>query len=182
MRLNSLFTLLIFASFIGSCENKSTSKSNKKKIEQIKKNDIQVNDKISDSINFETQTSSEKKPNYNLPKKSRTKKSIVQKVVSDSIEEQSIKIPEKWKNTYSSNPKWMSLYSTSLTSFLKGWEKEFESNSSSRVSREELLQAYRSRMENIFYETPSFIEFCVQEMKLSTEFEEFCQKWKNHIP
>ncbi len=90
-------------------------------------------------------------------------------------------IPSKWKSTYSQDKKWMELYESSRTLFLNGWESEFDSNPDASISRDELLLAYRKRMENIFYETPSFIEFCVQEMKISAEFELFCQKWKENV-
>jgi hypothetical protein len=90
-------------------------------------------------------------------------------------------IPPKWKNTYSQDKKWMDLYESSRTYFLNGWNSEFERNPDASISKEELLLAYRKRMENIFYETPSFIEFCVQEMKVSAEFELFCQKWKENV-
>jgi predicted RNA-binding protein Jag len=90
-------------------------------------------------------------------------------------------IPTKWKNTYSQDKKWMELYESSRTYFLNGWNTEFESHPDASISQDELLVAYRKRMENIFYETPSFIEFCVQEMKVSAEFELFCQKWKENM-
>ena len=98
-----------------------------------------------------------------------------------AIEEKKEVIPTKWKNTYSQDKKWMGLYESSRTFFLNGWDSEFESNPDASISRDELLLAYRKRMENIFYETPSFIEFCVQEMKVSAEFELFCQKWKENV-
>ena len=109
-----------------------------------------------------------------IPKKqARTKKQVV--------EEKKELISTKWKNTYSQDKKWMDLYESSRTYFLNGWNSEFESNPDASISRDELLLAYRKRMENIFYETPSFIEFCVQEMKVSAEFELFCQKWNENV-
>jgi predicted RNA-binding protein Jag len=98
-----------------------------------------------------------------------------------AVEEKKVVIPTKWKNTYSQDKKWMELYESSRTFFLNGWDSEFEGNPDASISRDELLLAYRKRMENIFYETPSFIEFCVQEMKLSAEFELFCQKWNENV-
>lgn len=98
-----------------------------------------------------------------------------------AVDEKKEAIPVKWKNTYSQDKKWMELYESSRTYFLNGWNFEFESNPDASISRDELLFAYRKRMENIFYETPSFIEFSVQEMKVSAEFELFCQKWKGNV-
>ena len=97
------------------------------------------------------------------------------------VADKKVVIPTKWKNTYSQDKKWMELYESSRTFFLNGWESEFDSNPDASISRDELLLAYRKRMENIFYETPSFIEFCVQEMKVSAEFELFCQKWNENV-
>ena len=98
-----------------------------------------------------------------------------------AVEEKKVVIPTKWKNTYSQDKKWMELYESSRTFFLNGWDSEFEGNPDASISKDELLLAYRKRMENIFYETPSFIEFCVQEMKVSAEFELFCQKWNENV-
>jgi hypothetical protein len=42
------------------------------------------------------------------------------------------------------------------------------------------IAEYKNVGELIFYNRPTFIEFCVQEMKVSAEFELFCQKWNEN--
>ena len=150
-------------------EDKEVTNSKEEQPEQIieKQTKQTVN-----SVNPKIKTAS-KVSNSTTKKQVSTKKLV--------IEEKKEVIPTKWKNTYSQDKKWMELYESSRTFFLNGWDSEFESNSDASISRDELLLAYRKRMENIFYETPSFIEFCVQEMKVSAEFELFCQKWKENV-
>ena len=150
-------------------EDKEVTNSEEEQAEQI----IEEQTKQTvNSVNPKIKTAS-KVSNYTTKKQARTNK--------QEVEEKKEVIPTKWKNTYSQDKKWMELYESSRTFFLNGWDSEFESNSDASISRDELLLAYRKRMENIFYETPSFIEFCVQEMKVSAEFELFCQKWKENV-
>ena len=92
-----------------------------------------------------------------------------------------IKIPEKWTNSYSSDQKWLGLYEETSDAFLTGWTNEFMKNQNAQITREELLYAYRRRMEKIFYETPSFIEFCCNELSNSQKFNEFTLKFKSNI-
>jgi hypothetical protein len=120
---------------------------------------------------------------FTLAKSMNKKQNTTIKSNSDTQESESQNpiLLDKWKNTYSQDKKWMDLYESSRTYFLNGWNSEFERNPDASISKDELLLAYRKRMENIFYETPSFIEFCVQEMKISAEFELFCQRWKENV-
>jgi hypothetical protein len=115
-----------------------------------------------------------------------TSRTDIQKTQSNQVKSaltENIKaaIPSEWKISYSQDKKWMELYTSSCNFFLNGWINEFEKHPEARISKDELLLAYRKRMENIFYETPSFIEFCVQEMKVSAEFEQFCKMWSENI-
>ena len=84
-----------------------------------------------------------------------------------------VKVPEKWSNAYSNDPKWMGLYEETSNAFLTGWSNEFQRNPTARISKDELLFAYRRRMEKIFYETPTFIEFCCYQLSNSNEFKSF---------
>jgi hypothetical protein len=84
-----------------------------------------------------------------------------------------VKVPEKWSNAYSKDPKWMELYDETSNTFLMGWSNEFQKNPTARISKDELLFAYRRRMEKIFYETPTFIEFCCYQLSNSNEFKSF---------
>jgi hypothetical protein len=92
-----------------------------------------------------------------------------------------VKVPEKWSNAYSNDPKWMELYEETSNVFLMGWSNEFQRNPSARISKDELLFAYRRRMEKIFYETPSFIEFSVNELRNSDRFKNFITDFQPNI-
>ena len=93
-----------------------------------------------------------------------------------------VEIPEKWSKAYTSDPKWMELYEETSNVFLSSWQNEFQNNPSARISKEELLFAYRRRMEKIFFETPSFIEFSVSELSKSGKFKEFISDFQTNIP
>jgi hypothetical protein len=90
-------------------------------------------------------------------------------------------VPEKWSNAYSNDPKWMGLYEETSNAFLTGWSNEFQRNPTARISKDELLFAYRRRMEKIFYETPSFIEFSVNELRNSDRFKSFVTDFQPNI-
>jgi hypothetical protein len=92
-----------------------------------------------------------------------------------------VKVPEKWSNAYSNDPKWMGLYEETSNAFLTGWSNEFQRNPTARISKDELLFAYRRRMEKIFYETPSFIEFSVNELRNSDRFKSFVTDFQPNI-
>ena len=91
------------------------------------------------------------------------------------------KIPEVWEKTFSSDKKWMELYSLSKTSFITGWKNEFDSNPNASISEFELLYAYRSRMEKAFYQTPEFIEFGVQHLASDSDFISFKKEYQLRI-
>ncbi|MFM7681935.1 MAG: hypothetical protein ACKO7P_04245 [Bacteroidota bacterium] len=91
------------------------------------------------------------------------------------------KVPEKWSNAYANDPKWMELFQETSNSFLTGWANEFQRNPEARISKEELLFAYRRRMEKIFYQTPSFIEFSVNELKNSEQFNNLITDFQTNI-
>jgi small-conductance mechanosensitive channel len=180
------FSLLAFA-----CEETNPNKLKKESLEVEKDNlkDKKVSNsekEIPEHI-LEEQTKQSNNTNSIKSKEpvvSTVSNSIAKKQAStkkQAVEEKKVVIPTKWKNTYSQDKKWMELYESSRSFFLNGWDSEFERNPGASISRDELLLAYRKRMENIFYETPSFIEFCVQEMKVSAEFELFCQKWNENV-
>lgn len=179
-------SLLAFA-----CEETNPNEPKKESLEVVKDkiDDREVTNSEEEKAEqiFEEQTKQSNKTNSvnsKEPVVSTISNSIAKKQAStkkQAVEEKKVLIPTKWKNTYSQDKKWMELYESSRTFFLNGWDSEFEGNPDASISRDELLLAYRKRMENIFYETPSFIEFCVQELKVSAEFELFCQKWNENV-
>lgn len=183
------FGVVLTLSFLAfACEetNPNEPKQELLEVEKDKIEDKEVTDSEEEQI-IEEQTKQSNKTNSvnsKEPVVSTLSNSIAKKQASTKkqvIEEKKEVIPPKWKNTYSQDKRWMELYESSRTFFLNGWDTEFYSNPDASISKDELLLAYRKRMENIFYETPSFIEFCVQEMKVSPEFDLFCQKWKENV-
>jgi hypothetical protein len=179
-------SLLAFA-----CEETNPNNPKKESLEvekdKIDDKEVSNSDEVTQEQISEEQTKQSNRTNSvnsKEPVVSTVSNSIAKKQAStkkQAVEEKKVVIPTKWKNTYSQDKKWMELYESSRSFFLNGWDSEFEGNPDASISRDELLLAYRKRMENIFYETPSFIEFCVQEMKVSAEFELFCQKWNENV-
>ncbi len=97
------------------------------------------------------------------------------------FKQEPIKIPKKWSEAYSKDPKWIALYDETSDAFIRGWANEFLANPSAQISREELLFAYRKRMEKIFFETPSFIEFCASELDKSEKFKSFLLDFQSNV-
>jgi hypothetical protein len=91
------------------------------------------------------------------------------------------KIPEKWSEAYSNDPEWVALYDETSDAFIRGWANEFVANPNVQISRDELIFAYRRRMEKIFFETPSFIEFCVSELDKSEKFKTFLVDFDSNV-
>ena len=191
MNIYSFGIVITLSLFAFACEetNPDESKKESLEVEKDKFEDKEVTNSEEEQAEqiFEEQTKQSNRTNSvnsKEPVVSTVSNSIAKKQASTKkqvVEEKKEVIPTKWKNTYSQDKKWMELYESSRTFFLNGWESEFDSNPDASISKDELLLAYRKRMENIFYETPSFIEFCVQELKVSAEFELFCQKWNENV-
>ncbi len=187
MKLEKLFLTTVVFIQISSCTNveKNRTKPSSNKKTKLEGN-IVIEEKTDSSATLtqinatENKVSSEKgKVDFNLKKKknSATKNdsSSINKV---NIQKQDpVQIPEKWAKTYSNDPKWLALYNETSDAFLKGWTNEFLKNPNTQISKDELLYAYRRRMENIFYETPSFIEFSCSELAKSEKFREFILKF-----
>lgn len=178
----------IIALVISSCNNAQNSNKENLNIElekrEVKKQEPQKVKKQptkNDSLKVKNTFSTNK-----LNRNTRFKKNNIIEITEDSLskfelEKNNQLIPIKWKNTYSNDKKWIELYDSSRSFFLNGWRNEFNEHPLTQITKEELLLAYRKRMENIFYETPSFIEFCVNELKVSDEFLTFCKQWKKNI-
>jgi hypothetical protein len=191
MNFNSFSIVLTLSLLTFACEETNPNELKKDSLEVEKDNledkEVSNSDEVTQEQISEEQTKQSNRTNSvnsKEPVVSTVSNSIAKKQAStkkQAVEEKKVVIPTKWKNTYSQDKKWMELYESSRSFFLNGWNTEFERNPDASISRDELLLAYRKRMENIFYETPSFIEFCVQEMKVSAEFELFCQKWDENV-
>ena len=187
MKLVKLFLTTVVFIQLSSCtnveKNRTKTSSNKKtklKGDFVFEEKTDSSDSLTQIKTSENKVSSEKrKVVFNLKKKknSATKNdsSSINKV---NIEKQDpVQIPQKWAKTYSNDPKWLALYNETSDAFLKGWTNEFLKNPNTQISKDELLYAYRRRMEKIFYETPSFIEFSCSELSKSEKFREFILKF-----
>lgn len=170
-----LVFFLISASFLSCCNE---TKSKKVENQQI----IPVTDTIPPINNTDTAKITNEIP----PKKIRKINQVVKTVkknLNDTIVKSipDNKIPAVWEKTFSSDKKWMELYSLSKTSFITGWKNEFDSNPRAIISEFELLYAYRSRMEKAFYQTPEFIEFGVQHLASDSDFLSFKKEYQLRI-
>jgi hypothetical protein len=170
-----LMFFLISVSFISCCNETKSKKVENQQIIPIK-----------DTIPLINKTDTTKITNEIPPKKIRkinqgvktAKKNLNDTIV---ISIPANKIPAVWEKTFSSDKKWMELYSLSKTSFITGWKNEFDSNPNAVISEFELLYAYRSRMEKAFYQTPEFIEFGVQHLASDSDFMSFKKEYHSHI-
>jgi hypothetical protein len=170
-----LMFFLISVSFLSCCNE---TKPKKVENQQI----IPLTDTITPISNTDTAKITNEIP----PKKIRKINQVVKTVkknLNDTIVKSisDNKIPTAWEKTFSSDKKWMELYSLSKTSFITGWKNEFDSNPNAAISEFELLYAYRSRMEKAFYQTPEFIEFGVQHLASDSDFLSFKKEYHFHI-
>jgi hypothetical protein len=75
---------------------------------------------------------------------------------------------------------WLELYKTSEESFIKGWENEFKKNPNvlSTINKAFLVQLFCRKMEKIFFNSPSFIQFSTDRFKSSDAFFRLQTNWK----
>jgi hypothetical protein len=187
------FSLLLFLSACSTNKSDNKSTQENKKGNFVFENSTTKNDSLNDvksskikmehsELKDETKMSGNKskniKDNIKLKKKSFSDAKNDEPVKKSTVQKQEpVQIPKEWVNAYSSDPKWLELYNETSDAFLNGWTNEFLKNPDARISKDELLYAYRRRMEKIFYETPSFIEFSCSELSKSEKFREFILKF-----
>lgn len=169
-----LVFFLISASFLCCCNEKKSKKVEKQQIIPVT-DTIPINNTDTTKITNEIPPKKIRKINQVVKTAKKNLNDTIVKSVSDN------KIPEVWEKTFSSNKKWMELYSLSKTSFITGWKNEFDSNPNAKISEFELLYAYRSRMEKAFYQTPEFIEFGVQHLASDSDFISFKKEYQLRI-
>jgi hypothetical protein len=169
-----LVFFLISASFLCCCNETKSKKVEKQQIIPVT-DTIPINNTDTTKITNEIPPKKIRKINQVVKTAKKNLNDTIVKSVSDN------KIPEVWEKTFSSNKKWMELYSLSKTSFITGWKNEFDSNPNASISEFELLYAYRSRMEKAFYQTPEFIEFGVQHLASDSDFMSFKKEYHSHI-
>ena len=157
---------------------KCTAENKKAIVEKKKQNDTEIKPVASEIPIDSIKLVNEDKPKIEA-KKIRPEKKIERKEekkiksVEQEIPLYENKLPEEWEKTFSSDKKWMELYDLSKESFIKGWKNEFDAKPSSKINQDELVYAYRKRMENAFNKSPEFIEFSVQRFSKDPDFISF---------
>jgi hypothetical protein len=170
-----LMFFLISASFLSCCNETKSKKVENQQIIPIKDTIPPINKTDTTKITNEIPPKKIRKINQGIKTAKKNLNDTIVKSTSDN------KIPAVWEKTFSSDKKWMELYSLSKTSFITGWKNEFDSNPNASISEFELLYAYRSRMEKAFYQTPEFIEFGVQHLASDSDFLSFKIEYHSRI-
>ena len=87
---------------------------------------------------------------------------------------------EKWNAFYSEDSTWLDLYKTTESSFIKGCEHEFIKNPNliNTINKPFLVNLFSRKMEKLFYNSPSFIQFSTDRFKTSEAFARFQTNWK----
>ena len=170
-----LMFFLISVSFLSCCKETKPKKVENQQITPVTDTIPPINNTDTAKITNEIPPKKIRKINQGVKTAKKNLNDTIVKSIPDN------KIPEVWEKTFSSNKKWMELYSLSKTSFITGWKNEFDSNPNASISEFELLYAYRSRMEKAFYQTPEFIEFGVQHLASDSDFLSFKKEYHSHI-
>ncbi|MBM3419149.1 MAG: hypothetical protein FJY17_09570 [Bacteroidetes bacterium] len=87
---------------------------------------------------------------------------------------------EQWNTLYSHDSTWQNLYSISEKSFIKGWENEFRNNppSSTKVNKALLITIFSRRLEKVFFNSPSFIQYSIDKFSNSRALQNLQTDWK----
>ena len=170
-----LMFFLISASFLSCCNETKSKKVENQQIIPLTDTIPPINNTDTAKITNEIPPKKIRKINQGVKTAKKNLNDTIVKSIPDN------KIPAVWEKTFSSDKKWMELYSLSKTSFITGWKNEFDSNPNATISEYELLYAYRSRMEKAFYQTPEFIEFGVQHLASDSDFISFKKEYHSHI-
>ena len=170
-----LMFFLISASFLSCCNETKSKKVENQQIIPLTDTIPPINNTDTAKITNEIPPKKIRKINQGVKTAKKNLNDTIVKSIPDN------KIPAVWEKTFSSDKKWMELYSLSKTSFITGWKNEFDSNPNAAISEFELLYAYRSRMEKAFYQTPEFIEFGVQHLASDSDFLSFKKEYQLRI-
>ena len=170
-----LLFFIISATFLTCCNETKPKKVENQQIISIEDTIPPINKTDTTKITDEIPPKKIRKINQGIKTAKKNLNDTIVKSIPDN------KIPAVWEKTFSSDKKWMELYSLSKTSFITGWKNEFDSNPNATISEFELLYAYRSRMEKAFYQTPEFIEFGVQHLASDSDFISFKKEYHSRI-
>jgi hypothetical protein len=108
-----------------------------------------------------------------------------QKAVKEVIEKKQetpneyLQKKEEWDERYSKDATWIDLYNTSEASFIKGVDNEFIKNPAlvSTVNKSFLTHLFSKKMEKLFFNYPSFIQFSTDRFTVSEAFYRLQSKW-----
>ncbi|MBM3430168.1 MAG: hypothetical protein FJX99_04195 [Bacteroidetes bacterium] len=166
-----------------SPDNKSITVESQSRQENIQKNKFEKDSVTTLSQNKKTNLSKVKKINSleSRPISTTSKKSMKENASkTQELNNEYQQKKEKWNAFYSEDSTWLELYKTSEESFIKGWENEFKKNPSvlSTINKPFLVQLFCRRMEKIFFNSPSFIQFSTDRFKNSDAFSRLQTNWK----
>ena len=170
-----LMFFIISATFLSCCNETKPKKVENQQIIPVTDTIPPINKTDTTKITDEIPPKKIRKINQGIKTAKKNLNDSIVKSIPDN------KIPAVWEKTFSSDKKWMDLYTLSKTSFITGWKNEFDSNPNAVISEFELLYAYRSRMEKAFYQTPEFIEFGVQHLASDSDFLSFKKEYHSRI-
>ena len=161
--------ITLTASLLCCCNETKTKKVEKPRIVPSTETTTTPPINKADSAKITNEIPAKKTKKINPQEKTKKKNDTLTqvKIIGDN------KIPGIWEQTFSTNKKWMELYALSKSSFIKGWENEFDAKPTTRINEYELVFAYRRRMESAFNKSPEFIEFSVQRFSKDPDFLSF---------
>jgi hypothetical protein len=170
-----LVFFLISASFLSCCNETKSKKVENQQIIPLTDTITPINNTDTAKITNEIPPKKVRKINQGVKTAKKNLNDTIVKSIPDN------KIPDLWEKTFSSDKKWMELYSLSKSSFIKGWKNEFNAKPNTRVNEYELVFAYRRRMESAFNKTPEFIEFSVQLFSKDSDFLSFIKAFQLQV-
>ncbi|MFM7636316.1 MAG: hypothetical protein ACKO5W_00435 [Crocinitomicaceae bacterium] len=165
-----------------STNNKSSTVKSQSRQDKIQENKFEKDSVVNLSQHKKTNLSKVKKnnslesrPNSTTSKKSTKDNANKTRDVKNEYQQKK----EKWNAFYSKDSTWLELYKTSEESFIKGWENEFKKNPNVliTINKPFLVHLFCKRMEKIFFNFPSFIQFSTDRFKTSEAFVRFQIKW-----
>ena len=188
------YKILVLAFFIFSCQESDNSLSNNRPHNQMSttephygRNKIKENEfeKDTDTINSQNKKETFPKAKKYHSFKYRPNSIIANKPTKETVnknreinnEYQQKK--EKWYAFYSDDSTWLDLYNTSEASFIKGCEKEFIKNPNliNTINKPFLVNIFLRKMEELFFNSPSFIQFSTDRLRTSEAFTRLQTKW-----
>ena len=188
------YKFFVFLFMIAACQESDKSEQNKSANsksniaeQQTGQKKIQENLLKKDTVSIRTtrnKTSQPKTLNHQLIQSrsnSTTYKNSTKEIADIKHETQNEYIlkKEKWNSFYSEDSNWLELYNASEASFIKGFENEFIKNPEliNTINKPFLIQLFNNKMEKIFFNSPSFIQFSVDRFSACQSLDRLQIKW-----